>query len=161
MVAVGDRLSGPNCRNHKMKHLHNYQDPVFHYTIPLSRYPLLRPRSGPDTSAGNTSLVTLQSEITVALQASARSTSPPSVHFPSPISCTTGVVSSHPSSPIPLPGLKELKQVVLHRSLARLTRRSPDLRVCPYEVPGGGVCRDRDCGELHLSQISKEPSGTS
>jgi len=33
-----------------------------------------------------------------------------------------------------------------------------DLRVCPYEVPGGGVCRDKECGELHLSEVTKEPS---
>lgn len=33
--------------------------------------------------------------------------------------------------------------------------------MCPYEVPGGGVCRDKDCGELHLSRIAKEPSGAS
>jgi len=33
-----------------------------------------------------------------------------------------------------------------------------DLRVCSYEVPGGGVCRDKDCGELHLSQLAQEPS---
>ena len=94
------------------------------------------------------------------MQPSVHSPSLPSVHFPSPVSYTTGAVSSHPS-PIPTLDLKELKQAVLHRSLAHLTRRSPDLRVCPYEVPGGGVCRDKECEELHLSQLGKEPSGTS
>lgn len=131
------------------------------YDSPLARYPLLRPRFGPNTSAGNASLVASQSEITtIAPQASARRSSPASVHFPCLDSCATGAVSSHPCSPIPLPDLKGLKHAVLHRSLAQLTRRSPDLRVCPYEVPGGGVCRDRDCGELHLGRIGKEPSGT-
>jgi len=131
------------------------------YDSPLSRYPLLRPRSGPDSNSGNTSFANLQSETTTASQASARTLSPLSVPFPSPISCTTDAVSSHSSSPIPLPDLKQLKEAVLHRSLAQLTRRSTDLRVCPYEVPGGGVCRDKDCEELHLGQISTEPSGTS
>ncbi|KAI9573622.1 hypothetical protein HD554DRAFT_908831 [Boletus coccyginus] len=130
------------------------------YDSPLSRYPLLRPRFGPDPSSGVTSFVKLQSGITTASQAGARITCPPSVDFPSPVSCTTSAVSSHSSSPIPLPDLKQLKEVVLLRSLAQLIRCSPDLRVCQYEVPGGGVCRDKDCGELHLSQISREPSDT-
>ena len=68
-------------------------------------------------------------------------------------------MSSHSSSPILLPDLKQLKEAVLHRSLAELTRCSADLRVCPYEVPGGGVCRDKDCEELHLNEVTQEPSG--
>ena len=145
----------PQSRNEAASELSRSGFPL--YDSPLSRYPLLRPRSGPDA---NTSFVNVQSETTTASQLSARSTFPStSVHFPSPVSCSTGAVSSHSSSPILLPDLKALKEAVLHRSLAHLTRRSTDLRVCPYEVPGGGVCRDKDCRELHLSRIAKEPSG--
>jgi hypothetical protein len=66
-------------------------------------------------------------------------------------------MSSHPSS-VPFPDLKPLKRAVLHRTLAGLTARSVGLRVCQYEVPGGGVCRDSHCEELHLSRIGGEPS---
>ncbi|KAG9315805.1 hypothetical protein JVU11DRAFT_3454 [Chiua virens] len=141
-----------------MKHL-KYQDLTFHCTIPLSLDIRSFVLDSDRTQARRMPLLAMCSpEITTASQASAHIDSPASVHFPSPISYTTGAVSSHSSSPIPLPDLKQLKQVVLHRSLAQLIRRSTDLRVCQYEVPGGGVCRDKDCGELHLSRVSKEPS---
>ncbi|KAH9948824.1 hypothetical protein B0H21DRAFT_203465 [Amylocystis lapponica] len=35
----------------------------------------------------------------------------------------------------------------------------PKRRICQYEVPGGGECRDPDCEDIHLSRISSvEPS---
>ncbi|KIK93377.1 hypothetical protein PAXRUDRAFT_145216, partial [Paxillus rubicundulus Ve08.2h10] len=114
------------------------------YDSPLARYPLLRSRFSTETRAPDSSLVAryLRSELTAPSQASAVS------------------VSSHSSSPIPFPDLKPLKQAVLHSALAQSTARSGDLRVCQYEVPGGGVCRDNDCEELHLSRIAKEPNDT-
>ncbi|KAL4080912.1 hypothetical protein J3A83DRAFT_95520 [Scleroderma citrinum] len=54
--------------------------------------------------------------------------------------------------------LKPLKQAVLQRMLSQLTAHDPGLRVCQYEVPGGGVCRDQECDELHLSRVTNEPS---
>lgn len=37
----------------------------------------------------------------------------------------------------------------------------PSSRVCQYEVPGGGECRDKDCEDIHLSRLSSvEPTGT-
>ncbi|KAH8104789.1 hypothetical protein BXZ70DRAFT_922389 [Cristinia sonorae] len=30
----------------------------------------------------------------------------------------------------------------------------PSIRICQYEVPGGGECRDSNCSDLHLSQMS-------
>jgi hypothetical protein len=32
-------------------------------------------------------------------------------------------------------------------------------RICQYEVPGPGVCRDTGCGDMHLSQVQLEPNG--
>lgn len=36
-----------------------------------------------------------------------------------------------------------------------LTRKAdPQQRICMYEVPGGGTCKDADCRDLHLSQAT-------
>jgi len=35
----------------------------------------------------------------------------------------------------------------------------PGKKICQYEVPGGGVCRDELCEDVHLSRIVV-PSGT-
>ncbi|KAI0916831.1 hypothetical protein AcW2_007118 [Taiwanofungus camphoratus] len=44
---------------------------------------------------------------------------------------------------------------------ARQLLTNPSTRICQYEVPGGGECRDRDCQDVHLSRLhSVEPSGT-
>ncbi|KAF9221660.1 hypothetical protein BS17DRAFT_819534 [Gyrodon lividus] len=114
------------------------------YDSPLARYPLLRSRCGPETRASDSSLVAgyLLSELAAVSQPST-GFSTPNVHSSSPISFTLrpGLsVSSHSSSPIPCPDLKPLKQA--------------------YEVPGGGVCHDNDCEELHLSRIASEPNDT-
>lgn len=134
------------------------------YDSPFAAYPLLRSRFGPDAGVSVSCLVTgLQlPELIGASHASASALTTPSVPSLSPTSFTPHPISSHSSSsPIPFPDLKPLKQAVLHRTLGQLTARNADLRVCQYEVPGGGVCRDTDCDELHLSQIASEPSGTS
>ena len=36
----------------------------------------------------------------------------------------------------------------------------PFKRLCRYEVPGGGACRDEGCDDVHLSSAAVEPSGT-
>ncbi|KAI0926748.1 hypothetical protein AcV5_007455 [Taiwanofungus camphoratus] len=42
---------------------------------------------------------------------------------------------------------------------ARQLLTDPSTRICQYEVPGGGECRDRDCQDVHLSRLhSVEPS---
>lgn len=66
---------------------------------------------------------------------------------------------SHPSCTVFVPDLKPLKLATLQRALGRLTACDSGLRVCQYEVPGGGVCRDKDCNDLHLSRLVSEPSG--
>ena len=53
--------------------------------------------------------------------------------------------------------LKHLKAVAIHKWLETNTSKC----LCPYEVPGGGECRDRDCQAVHPSKLAAiEPSGT-
>jgi len=65
---------------------------------------------------------------------------------------------SHSSSTVFVPDLKPLKLATLQRALGQLTAYDSGVRVCQYEVPGGGVCRDKDCNDLHLSRLVSEPS---
>lgn len=63
------------------------------------------------------------------------------------------------SSTIPRPDvdLGPLKQNAVLKYLS-----SGSGRICQYEVPGGGECRDQECENVHLSRLSGvEPSGTS
>ncbi|KAI0771193.1 hypothetical protein BD413DRAFT_64812 [Trametes elegans] len=53
--------------------------------------------------------------------------------------------------------LDELKQRAVMKYLS-----SGSGRICQYEVPGGGECRDSNCEDVHLSRLpAVEPSGTS
>jgi hypothetical protein len=71
--------------------------------------------------------------------------------------------STHPFhiSTFPVPSLKPLKLVTAIKLL------DPLKRICQYEVPGGGVCRDEGCDDVHLNRIAGpgtgglEPSGMS
>jgi len=47
-----------------------------------------------------------------------------------------------------LPDLRPLKLATASRLL------DPSKRICQYEVPGGGVCRDEGCEDVHLSRIA-------
>lgn len=53
--------------------------------------------------------------------------------------------------------LRSLKMVTLFRSL------DPDRRICQFEIPGGGVCQDVKCEDLHIERELEtwEPSGAS
>lgn len=53
--------------------------------------------------------------------------------------------------------LRSLKMVTLLRSL------DPDRRICQFEIPGGGACRDDKCEDLHIEKELEtlEPSGGS
>lgn len=128
------------------------------YDSPFSSYPLIlsQLRSATvdaDTSRGATSH-------------SARSSrhNANSAHDISSFSLPTSLIYcapslSHSSSTVFVPDLKPLKLATLQRALGRLTAFDSGLRVCQYEVPGGGVCRDKDCNDLHLSRLVSEPSG--
>lgn len=42
--------------------------------------------------------------------------------------------------------LRSLKMVTLFKNL------DPDRRICQFEIPGGGVCRDDKCEDLHIEK---------
>jgi hypothetical protein len=65
---------------------------------------------------------------------------------------------SHSCSSVFVPDLKPLKLATLQRAFGQVSASDSGLRVCQYEVPGGGVCRDKDCNDLHLSRLVSEPS---
>ena len=56
-----------------------------------------------------------------------------------------------------MPGdlFRALKTVSLFKSL------DPDRRICQFEIPGGGVCRDDKCEDIHIERELEtwEPSG--
>jgi hypothetical protein len=65
--------------------------------------------------------------------------------------------SDDSTSPISLPDLKPLKRATASKIL------NPEHRLCKFEVPGGGVCRDATCEDVHPSRMFKDdlgPSGT-
>ena len=71
----------------------------------------------------------------------------PSSHF----------LSASSSSFFPELNLKALKLAAIGKVLP------PSKRICQYEVPGGGTCRDEGCDDVHLSRLqgtTVEPSGT-
>lgn len=53
--------------------------------------------------------------------------------------------------------LRSLKMATLFKNL------DPDRRICQFEIPGGGVCRDDKCEDLHIERELEtwEPSGAS
>ena len=53
--------------------------------------------------------------------------------------------------------LRSLKMTTLFKSV------DPDRRICQFEIPGGGVCRDDKCEDLHIEKELEmwEPSGAS
>ena len=53
-----------------------------------------------------------------------------------------------------------LKQLKIQAAARRLSENQlENARICQFEVPGGGECRDADCGDIHLSQLEAEPNG--
>ena len=61
------------------------------------------------------------------------------------------------SSSLPELNLDALKLAAIGKVL------HPFKRICRYEVPGGGTCRDEGCDDVHLSRlqgVNMEPSGT-
>jgi hypothetical protein len=61
------------------------------------------------------------------------------------------------ASSLPELNLEALKSAAIGKVL------HPFKRICQYEVPGGGTCRDEGCDDVHLSRLqgeTVEPSGT-
>jgi hypothetical protein len=52
---------------------------------------------------------------------------------------------------------ESLKMVTFFKNL------DPERRICQFEIPGGGVCRDDECEDLHIERELEtwEPSGAS
>ncbi|RDB18050.1 hypothetical protein Hypma_000728 [Hypsizygus marmoreus] len=128
------------------------------YDSPFQWYPLLgsRPRpmyttsfpassplsSFPSLSSSSSSIPSFSSLSSFAVpsssSASSLSISP---------SATTSDYSVHTTT-FALPNLKPLKLATASKLL------DPSKRICQYEVPGGGVCRDVGCEDVHLSRIA-------
>jgi len=81
----------------------------------------------------------------------------------SSFSAYNSVLSHYPSLGGSL-GLQEMADMPNLESLRVLAtaRRMTDNgfengRICQFEVPGGGECRDEACGDIHLSLLQVEP----
>ena len=56
-----------------------------------------------------------------------------------------------------MPNLENLRVLAAAR---RMTDKGlENARICQFEVPGGGECRDAACGDIHLSILQVEPHG--
>jgi hypothetical protein len=54
-----------------------------------------------------------------------------------------------------MPNLESLRVLAAAR---RMTDNGlENARICQFEVPGGGECRDAACGDIHLSLLRVEP----
>lgn len=137
-------------------------EPFTTYHSTFDWYPLLRTRSRPLAffDGDNSMATNNQTYFNLASSLSSISTitSPTIPTLPSSSisrsrsSSASSVQSDHPliqqaSPTIPLPDLKDLKLATLSRFL------DPSKRICQYEVPGGGICRDDGCEDIHLSRM--------
>ncbi|KAJ6559099.1 hypothetical protein DFH09DRAFT_1316862 [Mycena vulgaris] len=100
-------------------------------TVPMQAY-------SPTTCSSQSSLSSFPSSSSI-LSASSSISSLPSFSFSFPTY----------DSVFPLPSLKPLK-------LATCSALDPAKRICQFEVPGGGVCRDAGCEDLHLNRVGRE-----
>ncbi|KAJ7600714.1 hypothetical protein C8J56DRAFT_911077 [Mycena floridula] len=119
------------------------------YRSPFDFYPLLRSKSRPlifNHSTSHSSF--LEPSVSFSSVTSTLSTVPSSLSFTRSRSSSASSVQSHDASAhIPFPDLLDLKLSIVGKLL------DPSKRVCQYEVPGGGVCRDESCQDTHLSRI--------
>lgn len=127
-----------------------------YYDSPFSTYPLLLSQlraTSVDADSRQDPRRTSRSSSRASASYAPNLSSPSS--RASVISCAPSL--SHSCSSVFVPDLKPLKLATLQRAFGQV---DPGLRVCQYEVPGGGICRDKDCNDLHLSRLVSEPSGT-
>ncbi|KAF5369535.1 hypothetical protein D9758_002783 [Tetrapyrgos nigripes] len=113
----------------------------WHYNSVLDEYPLLRSRPRPvlsyDISPDLNSILTSDNNYS-------------SLIIAPPLSSIRS--TSHPSSPVytmpsssPVIDLKPLKLAKVSQSFVA------SRKICQYEIPGGGVCRDAKCEDFHLN----------
>jgi hypothetical protein len=54
----------------------------------------------------------------------------------------------------------DLRRLRLEAAARYITEnKMENARICQFEVPGFGECRDTGCGDMHLSQVQLEPNG--
>ncbi|KAG6890601.1 hypothetical protein C0995_006577 [Termitomyces sp. Mi166 len=111
------------------------------YDSPLNWYPLLALRTQrvplSSSSMPSTSSFSSFAHTSSSSSASSLAVSPPVALLP-PATVST----------ITLPNLVPLKLATASKML------DPVKRLCQYEVPGPGVCRDEGCEDVHLSRIT-------
>jgi hypothetical protein len=56
-----------------------------------------------------------------------------------------------------MPNLKGLRMQTAARRMANYGLEKA--RICQYEVPGGGECRDKACEDVHWNLLEVEPNG--
>jgi hypothetical protein len=130
------------------------------YNSPFQLYPLLGSRSRSNQNSSSSSLHTCSTQGSLS-----SSNSPTSLRTCSTFSSFECPSSSSLASAYPtfsIPNLKPLKLAAVSHML------DPSKPVCQYEIPGGGICRDVGCEDVHLNSITGyggssgvEPSGTS
>jgi hypothetical protein len=62
-----------------------------------------------------------------------------------------------PQEQVEMPNLKRLRMQAAARYMTE--SKMENARICQFEVPGFGECRDTGCGDMHLSQVQVEPNG--
>ncbi|KAJ3932318.1 MAG: hypothetical protein NXY57DRAFT_127661 [Lentinula lateritia] len=64
------------------------------------------------------------------------------------------------SSPSPFLSLSSLLSAVRMVRLATVSQLlDPHKRVCQYEIPGGGICKDSDCEDFHMHSMGGASTG--
>jgi len=70
-------------------------------------------------------------------------------------------LSGRSLGPQEMADMLNLKGLRMQAAARRMTESggADNARICQFEVPGGGECRDKTCGDMHLSQFQMEPNG--
>ncbi|GAV99874.1 hypothetical protein LENED_001360 [Lentinula edodes] len=113
------------------------------YISIFDSYPLLRFRPRPILQEGVG---------TIATHSSPSSASIITAHFLSPTSSF-----SSPSSFLSLLSLLSAIRMVRLATVSQLL--DPHKRVCQYEIPGGGICKDSDCEDFHMHRMGGASRG--
>ncbi|KAK0201809.1 hypothetical protein DFS33DRAFT_1023719 [Desarmillaria ectypa] len=135
------------------------------YTSLFSSYPLLRswPTANDSTARTSEQAPSLKTWPTARALSSNTSTSLSSITSFSSFSIMPRSRSSSASSVhsdmhthrlLPAPDLRLLKTATTTKLL------DPFKRICQYEIPGGGICRDVGCEDVHPSRLSNQQSST-
>ncbi|KDQ62493.1 hypothetical protein JAAARDRAFT_461754 [Jaapia argillacea MUCL 33604] len=130
------------------QHLDDTTD-FFRYRSVFAKYPMLR-------SYSHTPYQTHRPSSSASSSTSISSSCPSNP--PSPT-----LVPSAPlfRAPYEIPDLKPLKLLTATKAMFSMPGWA-DKRICQFEVPGGGECRDAGCEDIHLSHLvdaGAEPSG--